>query len=96
MSRIGLTLPGTAEESSYGGARSWSVNNKGFVWERPLRRADLEALKSKAPTGPILGVRTADLEMKEVLLASEPQTFFTTPLVRASKRMAAEFLQKRR
>ena len=34
--------------------------------------------------------------MKEVLLASEPQTFFTTPLVRASKRMAAEFLQKRR
>ena len=31
------------------------------------------------PTGPILGVRTADLEMKDVFLASDPKVFFTTP-----------------
>ena len=37
------------------------------------------ALGVKAPKGPILGVRTADLEMKEVLLASNPRVYFTTP-----------------
>ena len=31
------------------------------------------------PTGPILGVRTADLEVKEMLLASNPGVYFTTP-----------------
>nr|MDQ6944176.1 MmcQ/YjbR family DNA-binding protein [Candidatus Eremiobacteraeota bacterium] len=32
-----------------------------------------------APTGAILGVRTADLEMKEALLRSDPGALFTTP-----------------
>jgi len=49
------------------------------VWDRPLRKSDLAALGDGAPTGPILGVRTADLEMKDVLLASDPDVFFTTP-----------------
>jgi len=49
------------------------------VWDRPLRKADLAALGARAPTGPILGVRTADLERKEVLLASDPRVYFTTP-----------------
>lgn len=44
-----------------------------------LRPSDLKALGDDAPTGPILGVRTADLEMKEVLLASNPSVYFTTP-----------------
>jgi hypothetical protein len=77
--RFALALPETAEETSSDGKRSWSVNKKGFVWERPLRRADFEALGDRAPDGPILGVRTADLEMKDVLLASDPAVFFTTP-----------------
>jgi hypothetical protein len=42
-------------------------------------RSGNAALGDKAPTGAILGVRVADLEMKEVLLASNPQVFFTTP-----------------
>lgn len=50
-----------------------------FVWERPLRRSDILALGPSAPTGAILGVRTADLEMKEILLASNPDVYFTTP-----------------
>lgn len=54
VSRIALTLPGTAEESSYGGTRSWSVNNKGFVWERPLRRATSRRSKVRRPHGPFL------------------------------------------
>jgi hypothetical protein len=55
------------------------VGKKSFAWQRPLRKSDLDALGARAPAGPILGVRTADLEMKDVLLASDPQSFFTTP-----------------
>ena len=72
-------MPGTSEEKSPSGTLSWIVNKKFFTWERPLRRADLAALGRDAPTGPILGLRTADLEMKDVLLASDPGVFFTTP-----------------
>jgi hypothetical protein len=49
------------------------------VWERPLRRSDLEALGDAAPTGPILGVRTEHLVAKEAILQSDPAVFFTTP-----------------
>jgi hypothetical protein len=55
------------------------VRDKGFVWERPLRRADREALGDRAPTGPILGARVEHLGAKEAVLASDPDVFFTTP-----------------
>jgi hypothetical protein len=76
--RYALALPGAAEETSSSGAH-WTVNKKLFVWERPLRRSDLEALGNGAPAGAILGVYTGDLEMKDVLLGSDPDVFFTTP-----------------
>ena len=79
MRRIALALPGVTEAPSYGGTMSWKVNNKGLVWERPLRKADLEALGNRAPKGPVLGVRTSDPEMKEILIKSDPRVFFTTP-----------------
>jgi hypothetical protein len=90
--RIALELPETSEGTSYGNA-AWSVKGKTFAWERPLRKSDLAALGASAPPGPILGVRTDGLEMKEVLLDSAPGIFFTTPhfdgyaavLVRLSK-----------
>ena len=41
--RIALALPGTAEQSSRG-IPAWRVKDKGFIWERPLRRTDVEAL----------------------------------------------------
>jgi hypothetical protein len=77
--RIALKLPGTSEEVRSSGASAWIVNKKFFAWERPLRRSDLAALGAGAPTGPILGVRTPDIEMKDVLLASDPKVFFATP-----------------
>lgn len=77
--RISLALPETSEKTSSEGHRAWLVKDKHFVWERPLRRADLTALGDAAPAGDILGVRTADLEMKDVLLASDPDVYFTTP-----------------
>lgn len=76
--RYALALPGVVEETSRGSS-AWLVNKKFFVWERPLRKSDLAALGDKAPTGPILGMRTADLEMKEALLRSGPRALFTTP-----------------
>jgi hypothetical protein len=77
--KLALGLPGTREERSASGKAAWLVGDKFFAWERPLRRSDLAALGDDAPSGPILGIRTADLEMKDLLLASDPGVFFTTP-----------------
>ena len=49
------------------------------MWERPLRRGDLQALGAAAPTGTVLGVSVADLGVKEALLAEDAGTVFTTP-----------------
>jgi len=76
--RLAMALPGAKEITSHERA-AWTVGEKFFVWERPLRRSDLIALGDSAPNGPILGVRTPDLEMKDVLLASDPDVYFTTP-----------------
>jgi len=77
--RFALALPGVSEGTTFGGNRAWTVNKKLVVWERPLRSSDLRALGDDAPEGPILGARTADLEMKDVLLQADPDVFFTTP-----------------
>ncbi len=76
--RIALSLPETSEQLSRD-LRQWRVKDKGFVWERPLRRADLEALGDQAPDGPILGARVEHLVAKEALLADDPSIYFTTP-----------------
>jgi hypothetical protein len=76
--RIALELPETSEEISRD-LRHWRVKDKGFVWERPLRRADREALGDAAPDGPILGARVEHLVAKEAMLADDPSVFFTTP-----------------
>ena len=79
VSRIALSLPETRQIESGQGTLQWRVRDKGFVWERPLRRADLEALGDAAPSGPILGARVPDLGAKEALLADDPGVYFTTP-----------------
>ena len=76
--RIALALPGAEESTSHGGA-AWKVKKKLFVWERPLRKSDLEALGKSAPKGAILGVRVAHLIAKEAMLAARPDVCFTTP-----------------
>ncbi len=76
--RIALGLPETSERPQWGNA-SWRVHNKPFVWERPLRPADLRALGDAAPEGPILGARVEHLVAKEAMLADDPEVYFTTP-----------------
>jgi hypothetical protein len=78
VERIALSLPETSERASHG-SRHWWVKDKGFVWERPLRRADLDVLGAEAPDGPILGARVEHLGAKEALLADASGVFFTTP-----------------
>ncbi|MFI6264864.1 MmcQ/YjbR family DNA-binding protein [Micromonospora sp. NPDC051006] len=77
--RIAATLPETTEHGSYDGLPAWRVRGKPFVWERPLRKADLAALGDAAPDGPILGARVPDVGAKEALLADDPEVYFTTP-----------------
>ncbi len=76
--RIALELPETSERTSQGVVQ-WRVKEKLLAWERPLRRADYEALGDVAPQGDILAVWVADLGIKEAILSDDPDVFFTTP-----------------
>ena len=75
VSRLAMALPETAESTDHG----WSVQGKGFAWERPLRPKDREALGAAAPTGPILCASVPDLGVKDALIADDPAIYFTTP-----------------
>jgi hypothetical protein len=77
--RLAMALPQTVAGTSRDGLLSWSVRDKTFAWERPLRRGDLLALGDAAPQGPILGARVPDLGAKEALLAEGGEVYFTTP-----------------
>jgi hypothetical protein len=77
--RIAGALPETVEQVSKRGVLEWRVADELFVWERPLRRADRDALGDAAPEGPVLAARTPHLVAKEALLADGPEVYFTTP-----------------
>src|SRR5215218_3180725 len=76
VARICLALPGTTEGTTHGG-RSWKVADKLFVWERPLRRRDLEELGDDALRGPVLAARVPDEGARRALIAEEPDVYFT-------------------
>jgi hypothetical protein len=75
VARIVAKLPETAEPAP----RNWRVRKKLIVWERPLRKADREALGADAPDGDILGARVSDEGVKFALIADDPGVYFTTP-----------------
>jgi hypothetical protein len=76
--RLALALPATSERLSRE-QRQWRVKDKLFVWERPLRPKEIEALGTEAPDGAILGARVEHVGAKEALIADDPRVFFTTP-----------------
>jgi hypothetical protein len=75
VGRIVGELPETTEASP----RTWRVRKKLIAWERPLRRADYEALGDDSPDGDILGARVPDEGVKFALIADDPGVYFTTP-----------------
>ena len=78
VSRLATSLEG-AEELEVRGLRQWKVKKKLFVWERPLRKSDREALGDAAPDGPVMAARVEHEIAKQALLADDPDVFFTTP-----------------
>jgi hypothetical protein len=74
--RLALALPEVSEGTRFG-RRTWLVAGKGFAWERPLSKADVRRLGGQSPPeGPLLAVRVASLEEKEVLMMDPPPGFF--------------------
>jgi hypothetical protein len=88
--RIALALPQTSESESHG-VRGWRVKDRGFVWERPLRRADVEALGDRAPDGPILGARVEHVG-EQISIAELRDLIVDAWLAVAPKRVARDYL----
>ncbi len=74
--RVATGLPGAVEDV---GERTtaWRVGGKAFAWERVLRRGEREQLGERAPDGPALGLRVADVDDVQGLVAGRPDLFLT-------------------
>jgi len=73
------SLPGVTVGTKWA-TRTWMVGGKGFAWQRPLRKADLERYGDQTPpAGEILAVSVENLDAKDALLAMELPGFFTIP-----------------
>lgn len=67
------------EERAVRGAAQWRVRDGLVAWERPLRRADLEAIGAREQPGPVLAIRVPDVGVRAALITDAPATFFMTP-----------------
>lgn len=71
------SLPGTVVGARWN-RRTWFVGTKGFLWERPLTKADIKRYGDRElPQGDLLGVMVESLDAKDALLAMAPAGFFT-------------------
>ena len=80
---IALDLPDVVERvDGHRGGATWRTPAGAFVWQRGPSRRDLEQLEALGrswPAGDIVGVRTDGLQVKEGLLETYPDAFFTIP-----------------
>lgn len=80
VDKYAQTLAGVTVGTSWG-RRTWLVGGKGFVWDRPLSKADIKRWgdATPLPQGELLGVRVENLDAKDALLEIAPAGFFTIP-----------------
>jgi hypothetical protein len=78
--RVALSLPGvSASDSDFAFSVEWpNGKQKSFAWSWKER---IDPKKARVPNPDVLAVRVADLEEKELLLATdrEGERFFTEP-----------------
>lgn len=77
VAAMAMELPEVTEGMSWG-RRTWSVGKKGFVWERPLTKADIKRYGDEpVPQGELVGVRVEDLHEKQAVLEAGTKGVFT-------------------
>lgn len=72
--RIALTLPGTSDGDGFGVLNKGKY--KGFAWTWKER---VDPKKPRVENTRVLAIRTANLDEKDGLIASDPEKFFTEP-----------------
>jgi hypothetical protein len=71
--RIALSLPGATQVE---GELRFRVGDKNFTW---VWRQRVEGRRGRVPQPEVFAVRVADEEEKQVLIAADPEKFFTEP-----------------
>jgi hypothetical protein len=75
--RIALSLPGVVEgEDRFAFSVPHKGKHKGFCWVWLER---IHPKTGRVPQPAVLAIRVADLDEKEMLLAADPEKFFTEP-----------------
>ena len=77
VERFASALPEVTEGIRFE-TRVWRIKEKGFVWERPLHKRDLDELGDAAPRGPIVAARTIDIDEQLALTEGEADYCFIT------------------
>jgi hypothetical protein len=78
LDALALSLPQTTKEVSDDGRPSYLVHGKMFCFHRS-RRPDAVDPETGERMEDVLMFRTADLDVKELMLADDRGVFFTTP-----------------
>jgi hypothetical protein len=78
VTRIALSLPDVTPRDGWTDGYAVVVKGKprGFCWTWKER---IEPKKPRVPNPKVLAIRTAHLDEKDALLASDPDVFFTEP-----------------
>ncbi|WP_019180322.1 MmcQ/YjbR family DNA-binding protein [Microbacterium yannicii] len=80
---LALALPGVEERvDGHRGGATWRTTAAAFVWQRGPSGRDLEQLAELGrewPPGEIVGVRTDGEQVKNALIETYPDVFFTIP-----------------